>query len=154
MRSKLNTGGRKDLIKSRPVLKFFLRKLTQKKRLRSVKSETHQQLSCKASRESTTLTGSSFSNLRKGRRPMNQLKKLKGCKQKYDKYAYRFRRILNTKSIDPSAVYNAKKILGTSSDYGASILPKFFETQPSYPHFMQNLERFGALNFLPASTFL
>ena len=101
MRSKLNTGGRKDLIKSRPVLKFFLRKLTQKKRLRSVKSETHQQLSCKASRESTTLTGSSFSNLRKGRRPMNQLKKLKGCKQKYDKYAYRFRRILNTKSIDP-----------------------------------------------------
>ena len=59
---------------------------------------------------------------------MNQLKKLKGCKQKYDKYAYRFRRILNTKSIDPSAVYNAKKILGTSSDYGASILPKFFET--------------------------
>ena len=65
-----------------------------------------------------------------------------------------FRRILNTKSIHPSAVYDAKKTLGTSSDYGASILPKFFETQPSYPHFMQNLERFGALNFLPASTFL
>ena len=41
---------------------------------------------------------------------------------------HKFLRILNTKSIDPSAVYNAKKILGTSSDYGASILPKFFET--------------------------
>ena len=47
-----------------------------------------------------------------------------------------FRRILNTKSIDPSAVYDDQKTVDTSSDYGVYILPKFFETQPSYPHFM------------------
>ena len=39
-----------------------------------------------------------------------------------------FRRILNTKSIDPSAVYDDKKTVDTSSDYGVYILPKFFET--------------------------
>ena len=48
---------------------------------------------------------------------------------------HKFLRILNTKIIDPSAVYDAKETLGTSSDNGASILPKFFETQPNALHF-------------------
>ena len=47
---------------------------------------------------------------------------------------YTFKCILHAKSIDPSAVY-APTTLGTSTDYGASVLPKFFETQSRALHF-------------------
>ena len=40
-------------------------------------------------------------------------------------FLYRFKRLLNTKSIDLSAVFDAQTqtTLGTSADYGASVLP-------------------------------
>ena len=40
-----------------------------------------------------------------------------------------FKRVLHTKSIALSAVYDASKILGNTSDYGASVPPEFLKSQ-------------------------
>ena len=40
-----------------------------------------------------------------------------------------FQRILQSQSIDLTAVFDAQTTLGSSTDYGASVLAKFFETQ-------------------------
>ena len=45
-------------------------------------------------------------------------------------FLYLFKRILQSKSIDLSAVFDAQTTLGTTStDYGASVLTRFFEAQ-------------------------
>ncbi len=44
-------------------------------------------------------------------------------------FLYLFKRILQSKSIDLSAVFDAQTTLGTSTDYGASVLTRFFEAQ-------------------------
>ena len=38
-----------------------------------------------------------------------------------------YRRLLQSKGIDPTAVFDAKTTLGSPSDYGAAVLPKLFE---------------------------
>lgn len=42
-------------------------------------------------------------------------------------FLYLFKRILHSKSIDLSAIFDAQTTLGTSRDYGTSVLLKFFE---------------------------
>ena len=44
-------------------------------------------------------------------------------------FLYLFKKILQSKSIDLSAVFDAQTTLGASSDYCASLLARFFEAQ-------------------------
>ena len=41
-----------------------------------------------------------------------------------------YRRLLQSKGVDPTAVFDAQTTLGSSTDYGASVLPRVFENQP------------------------
>ena len=45
-----------------------------------------------------------------------------------------FQRLLQSKSIDLTAVFDAQTTLGSSTDYGASVLTRFFETQSHALH--------------------
>ncbi|MEC7288459.1 MAG: hypothetical protein VXU42_07205, partial [Verrucomicrobiota bacterium] len=49
-------------------------------------------------------------------------------------FLYLFKRILQSKSIDLSAVFDAQTTLGTSIDYAASVLTRFFEAQSQTLH--------------------
>ena len=41
-----------------------------------------------------------------------------------------YRRLLQSKGIDPTAVFDAQTTLGSSTDYGASVPTGAFENQP------------------------
>ena len=45
-----------------------------------------------------------------------------------------YRRLLQSKGIDPTAVFDAKTTLGSPSDYGAAVLSKVFENSPHALH--------------------
>merc|ERR1711991_1079503 len=46
-----------------------------------------------------------------------------------EEFLHNFQRILQSKGIDVTAVFDAKTTLGSSTDYGASVLTRFFENQ-------------------------
>ena len=46
-----------------------------------------------------------------------------------EEFLHVFQRILQSKGIDVTAVFDAQTTLGSSTDYGASVLTRFFENQ-------------------------
>ena len=46
-----------------------------------------------------------------------------------------FKRVLRKSSLPVSAVYDATKTLGSTSDYGASVLSEFLGSQPTTLHY-------------------
>ena len=57
-----------------------------------------------------------------------------------------FQRILQSKSIDLTAVFDAQTTLGSSTDYGASVLTRFFETQSHALHLEMGYALFKSCN--------
>ena len=51
-----------------------------------------------------------------------------------DEFLHFFQRILQSKGIDPTAVFDAKTTLGSPSDYGAAVLSKVFENSSHAMH--------------------
>ena len=51
-----------------------------------------------------------------------------------DDFLFNFQRILQTKGIDVTAVFDTQTTLGSSTDYGASVLTRFFENQSHALH--------------------
>ena len=57
-----------------------------------------------------------------------EVSQLANCNDQ-DEFLHFFQRILQSKSIDLTAVFDAQTTLGSSTDYGASVLTRFFENQ-------------------------
>ena len=51
-----------------------------------------------------------------------------------DDFLYNFTRILQSKGIDVTAFFDTQTTLGSSTDYGASVLTRFFENQSHALH--------------------
>ena len=51
-----------------------------------------------------------------------------------DDFLLNFQRILQTKGIDVTAVFDTQTTLGSSTDYDASVLTRFFENQSHALH--------------------
>jgi hypothetical protein len=62
-----------------------------------------------------------------------------------DDFLFNFQRILQTKGIDVTAVFDTQTTLGSSTDYGASVLTKFFENQSHALHLEASVEVGNAL---------
>ena len=55
-----------------------------------------------------------------------EVSQLANCNDQ-DEFLHFFQRILQSKGIDITAVFDAQTTLGSSTDYGASVLTRFFE---------------------------
>ena len=63
-----------------------------------------------------------------------------------DDFLFHFQRILQTKSIDVTAVFDTQTTLGSPTDYGASVLTKFFENQSHALHLEVGYALFKSCN--------
>ena len=63
-----------------------------------------------------------------------------------DDLLYNFQRILQTKGIDVTAVFDTQTTLGSSTDYGASVLTRFFENQSHALHLEVGYALFKSCN--------
>ena len=57
-----------------------------------------------------------------------EVSRLANCNDQ-EEFLHVFQRILQSKGIDVTAVFDAQATLGSSADYGASVLTRFFENQ-------------------------
>ena len=65
-----------------------------------------------------------------------------------DDFLFNFQRILQTKGIDVTAVFDTQTTLGSSTDYGASVLTRFFENQSHALHLEVGYALFKSCNQL------
>ena len=63
-----------------------------------------------------------------------------------DDFLFIFQRILQTKGIDVTAVFDTQTTLGSSTDYGASVLTRFFENQSHALHLEVGYALFKSCN--------
>ena len=65
-----------------------------------------------------------------------------------EEFLHNFQRILQSKGIDVTAVFDAQTTLGSSTDYGASVLTRFFENQSHALHLEVGYALFKSYNNL------
>ena len=63
-----------------------------------------------------------------------------------DEFLHFFQRILQSKGIDITAVFDADTTLGPTTDYGASVLTRFFENQSHALHLEVGYALFKSCN--------
>ena len=74
-----------------------------------------------------------------------EVSQLANCNDQ-DEFLHFFQRILQSKGIDITAVFDAQTTLGSSTDYGASILTRFFENQSHALHLEVGYALFKSCN--------
>ena len=74
-----------------------------------------------------------------------EVSRLANCNTQ-DDFLFNFQRILQTKGIDVTAVFDTQTTLGSSTDYGASVLTRFFENQSHALHLEVGYALFKSCN--------
>ena len=74
-----------------------------------------------------------------------EVSQLANCNDQ-DEFLHFFQRILQSKGIDITAVFDAATTLGPTTDYGASVLTRFFENQSHALHLEVGYALFKSCN--------